>query len=296
MIVPQGLPNFAEALRAGAEVFHTLKKLLHERKASTGVGDEGGFAPDLPGARGGAGRDHRGDREGRLQAGQGRRAGARRRVERVLRQGEQDLQARRRRQGAATASGLVDFYRKLCEQFPIVSIEDGLAENDWDGWKALTQALGKRVQLVGDDLFVTNTERIKDGIDEGRRQQRPGQGEPDRHADRDARRDRDGAPRRLDDDHLAPLGRDRGHVHRRPGGGDERRPDQDRLARAHRSRRQVQPAAAHRGRAGRRRHLGRLPRPALDDPGVPLPPRFRPARVGLGEGIAAVSGAVRIAG
>ena len=124
-----------------------------------------------------------------------------------------------------------------------------MAENDWDGWEALTKALGKRVQLVGDDLFVTNTERLKDGHREGRRQQRPHQGEPDRHAHRDARGDRDGPPGRLDDDHLAPLGRDRGHLHRRPRGRDALRPDQDRLAVAHRSRRQVQPAPPHRGRS-----------------------------------------------
>ena len=93
MIVPKGLPRFSEALRAGAEVFHTLKKILHDKKASTGVGDEGGFAPDLPGAEAALRDRRRGDREGRLQAGQGRGAGAGRRLQRAVGQDQQDLQA-----------------------------------------------------------------------------------------------------------------------------------------------------------------------------------------------------------
>jgi enolase len=166
MIVPKGAANFSEALRAGAEVFHTLKKLLHDRKASTGVGDEGGFAPDLPGAEAALGVIVEAIEKAGYKPGKD--------VALAMDVASSELWDK----GSKTyklegegkeldAKGMVDFYRKLCEQFPIVSIEDGMAENDWDGWVALTSALGKRVQLVGDDLFVTNTTRIKDGIAKG---------------------------------------------------------------------------------------------------------------------------------
>src|SRR3982751_804527 len=163
MIVPKGLPTFAEALRAGAEVFHTLKKILHDRKAATAVGDEGGFAPDLPGAEAAlaivvdaiekAGYKPGKDVALALDVASSELWDKTSKTYKLEGEGKE-----------LDGKGMVDFYRKLCEQFPIVSIEDGMDENDWDGWVALTQALGKRVQLVGDDLFVTNTARIKDGI------------------------------------------------------------------------------------------------------------------------------------
>jgi enolase len=163
MIVPKGLPNFSEALRAGAEVFHTLKKLLHDRKASTAVGDEGGFAPDLPGAEAALGAIIEAIEKAGYKPGKD--------VAVALDVASSELWDKSSKtyklEGEGKeldGKGMVEFYRKLVEQFPIVSIEDGMAENDWDGWVALTQALGKRVQLVGDDLFVTNTERIKEGI------------------------------------------------------------------------------------------------------------------------------------
>ena len=126
-----------------------------------------------------------------------------------------------------------------------------MAEDDWDGWKALTERLGDRVQLVGDDLFVTNPERLRARHRGGRRQRHPGQAEPDRHPHRDAGDDRDRARRGLHHGDLAPLRRDRGHDDRRPGGRHRRRPDQDRRALALGSGGQVQPAAAHRGGARR---------------------------------------------
>jgi enolase len=166
MIVPKGAPNFSEALRAGAEVFHTLKKLLHDRKASTGVGDEGGFAPDLPGAEAALSAvveaiEKAGYKPGKdvalaLDVASSELYDAKKKTYTLEGEGKE-----------LDANGLVAFYRKLCEQFPIVSIEDGMAENDWDGWVALTKALGDRVQLVGDDLFVTNVERIRTGIEKG---------------------------------------------------------------------------------------------------------------------------------
>jgi enolase len=164
MIVPKGAPNFAEALRAGAEVFHTLKKLLHDRKASTAVGDEGGFAPDLPGAEAAlavivdaiekAGYKPGKDVSVALDVASSELWDPAKKTYSLEGEGKE-----------LDSKGLVEFYRKLCEQFPIVSIEDGMAENDWDGWVALTKALGDRVQLVGDDLFVTNVERIRQGIE-----------------------------------------------------------------------------------------------------------------------------------
>jgi len=166
MIVPKGAANFSEALRAGAEVFHTLKKLLHDRKASTGVGDEGGFAPDLPGAAAALSVVSEAIEKAGYKPGKD--------VALALDVASSELWDKTSKtyklEGEGKeldTKGMVDFYRSLCEQFPIVSIEDGMAENDWDGWVALTQAIGKKVQLVGDDLFVTNTERIKQGIAKG---------------------------------------------------------------------------------------------------------------------------------
>ena len=128
-----------------------------------------------------------------------------------------------------------------------------MAEEDWDGWDLLTERLGDRCQLVGDDLFVTNPERLRRGIEARGRQLDPGQGQPDRDPDRDARGDRDRPRRRLHGGDLAPLRRDRGHDDRRPRGRHRRRPDQDRRAVALGPGREVQPAPADRGGARRER-------------------------------------------
>ncbi|PYK69713.1 MAG: phosphopyruvate hydratase [Verrucomicrobia bacterium] len=140
MIMPKGAPNFPEALRYGAEVFHELKKVLHERGLSTAVGDEGGFAPALSSAE---------DALESIAVAVGR-AG--------YRLGEQIF--------IALDAASSEFYAQLCAKFPIISIEDGCAENDWAGWKKLTERLGDKIQLVGDDLFVTNVEFLRKGIDE----------------------------------------------------------------------------------------------------------------------------------
>ena len=145
------------------------------------------------------------------------------------------------------AAGMIALYETLIAAYPIVSIEDGLAEDDWDGWVELTAALGVRVQLVGDDLFVTNAARVADGIGQGCRQRGAGEGQPDRHTDRDPADRGTGPSRRLVDRDVAPLRRDRGHHHRRPRGGDRRRPDQDRLAVPIGPHGEVQPLAADRG-------------------------------------------------
>ncbi len=160
MLVPAGAAGFAEAMRIGAEVFHALKKLLHERGLATGVGDEGGFAPDLASSEEAI--------EAVLEAAE--RAGHRERVAIALdpaatelyREGRYAFEGREE-----DGEGMVRFWEELAARHPIVSIEDGLAEDDWPTWRALTEGLGERLQLVGDDLFVTNAERLRRGIDEG---------------------------------------------------------------------------------------------------------------------------------
>jgi enolase len=166
MVVPVGAPTFAEALRTGAEIFHTLRGILKARGHSTGVGDEGGFAPNLKSNReavevvleaiGKAGMKAGGDvvlaldvASSELWAGGGRYT--------FKKSGEADR----------TSDAMVRLYEEWLRQYPIASIEDGLAEGDWDGWRTLTRELGSRVQLIGDDIFVTNPEILERGIDEG---------------------------------------------------------------------------------------------------------------------------------
>jgi enolase len=166
MIVPRGAPSFPEALRYGAEVYHALKSVLKARHLSTAIGDEGGFAPQLDSAQ---------DALESIAAA----------VEKAgYKLGEQifialdpaasefydrkkNLYVFKKSDGSKkTAEELVDYYADLCDRFPIISIEDGCAEDDWDGWKKLTKKLGGRIQLVGDDLFVTNVEFLRRGIAE----------------------------------------------------------------------------------------------------------------------------------
>ena len=158
MLVPVGAPSFAEALRIGAETFHALKSVLHARGLATAVGDEGGFAPDLGSSEEAIGAI--------LEAAE--RAGHRGAVAIAIDPASSEFYADgvyRFEGREADGSGMVDFYAGLVDEFPVVSIEDGIAEDDWEAWGALTERLGNRVQLVGDDLFVTNTERLQRGID-----------------------------------------------------------------------------------------------------------------------------------
>jgi enolase len=164
MIMPVGAPSFREALRCGAEIFHALKKLIDKRGYPTTVGDEGGFAPNV-GTEEALNLILEAIDRRRLRAGPGRAAGARLRRLRVL-QGRQ-VRARRRGPDADAPAEFVDYLATWCDKFPIVSIEDGMAESDWDGWKILTDRLGKKMQIVGDDLFVTNTRILREGIEKG---------------------------------------------------------------------------------------------------------------------------------
>ncbi len=160
MVVPAGAESFADALRVGAETFHALRGVLHERGLATAVGDEGGFAPDLGSSEEAI--------EAILEAAE--RVGHRDRVAIALdpasseffRDGVYRFEGRE-----ADGAGMADFYAGLAERFPLVSIEDGVAEDDWDAWRTLTERLGGAIQLVGDDLFVTNPERLQRGIDDG---------------------------------------------------------------------------------------------------------------------------------
>jgi enolase len=164
MILPVGAGSFSDALRCGAEIFHTLKKVLHERKLSTAVGDEGGFAPDLP--------SNEAALETILQAieragyapGRDVYLGLDVASSEFFRNGVYELESEGRK---FTAPQFVDYLEGLVNRYPIVTIEDGMSEGDWEGWALLTQRLGKRIQLVGDDLFVTNTKILRDGIARG---------------------------------------------------------------------------------------------------------------------------------
>lgn len=164
MIIPAGSNSFREALRVGAEVFHALKNLLKERGLSTGVGDEGGFAPDLPTNEEALKTILEAvDRAG-YQAGREVFLGLDPAASEFFEDGYYVLKSENRR---LSSEEMIGYYGALVRRYPLISIEDGLAEEDWDGWKILTERLGDRVQLVGDDLFVTNVERLKRGIEQG---------------------------------------------------------------------------------------------------------------------------------
>jgi enolase len=164
MIMPVGAPTFAEALRTGAEIFHALRKALKDAGHNTNVGDEGGFAPDLKS----------GDEAlaflAKAVAAAGYRLGEQ--VVFALDPAASELHTRGRYElkgegRSLDAEGMVRFYAELCDRYPIRSIEDGMAEDDWDGWRALTEVLGAKIQLVGDDLFVTNPKILSEGIERG---------------------------------------------------------------------------------------------------------------------------------
>ena len=165
MLAPIGAPSFKEAIRMGSEIFHALKKLLHDKGMGTGVGDEGGFAPSglatneqpielILSAIGAAG----------YKAGTDCAIALDPAATELFKDGTYTLA---RDRATLDSAGMVKKYTQWRDRYPLVSIEDGLAEDDWDGWKALTKALGDRLQLVGDDLFVTNVERIRRGVNEG---------------------------------------------------------------------------------------------------------------------------------
>jgi enolase len=165
MIVPVGAESFAEALRMGDEVFQALKRTLHERGLSTAVGDEGGFAPDLGSNEDALGALVAGIQAAGYEPGEDVSIAMDPAVSELYQNGIYVLEHEGDRR--LTANELTGYWEQLANGYPIVSIEDGMAEEDWEGWTGLTGRLGSRLQLVGDDLFVTNTERLKRGIDSG---------------------------------------------------------------------------------------------------------------------------------
>jgi enolase len=225
MIAPVGAPTFSEALRWSVEVYHALKSILDKRGMPTTLGDEGGFAPP------GLANDGAIDLALEAIEAAGYTPGEQIAIalDPATSELESDGKYELTREGRTlTSDELVDLWADWCRRYPIVSIEDGMAEEDWDGWRSLNARLGDRVQLVGDDVFVTNTGR-----------------------------DRRGEPRRLDLCDLPPQRRDRGHDDRRPRRRHGSRLDQDRCTGPGRTHREVQPPARHRSGAGRPRTLRR---------------------------------------
>ena len=166
MILPVGAPTFKEGLRMGAEVFHSLKKVLSERGLACGVGDEGGFAPNLGSNREALELIVEAIEKAGYKPGDDVRLGLDVAATEMYDK-ETKLYDLKHEGKKLTAEQMVDLYEEWVNNFPIVTIEDGLDEEDWDGWKVLTERLGKKIQLVGDDLFVTNTERLERGIEAG---------------------------------------------------------------------------------------------------------------------------------
>jgi enolase len=164
MVLPVGATSFAEALRYGAEIFHTLKKVLHEQGLATAVGDEGGFAPNLPSNEAALETILQAVERAGYKPGRDVYLGLDVASSEFFKDGEYHLESEGRR---FSSTQFVDYLEGLVNRYPIVTIEDGMAEGDWGGWAALTQRLGKRIQLVGDDLFVTNTSILREGIDKG---------------------------------------------------------------------------------------------------------------------------------
>ena len=230
MIRPVGASSFKEGLRMGAEVFHALKKVLHDRGLSTAVGDEGGFAPALNGTEDALESiieaiKKAGYKPGRKCEGGDVAIGMDCASSEFYKDGVYDYTKFEGAKGAKrTSAEQVAYLEGLISKYPIDSIEDGMSENDWEGWKVLTEKIGDRCQLVGDDLFVTNV-------------------------------DRDGAPCRLYFGYVAPLGRDRGLDDRRHRRSYELGSDQDRFDEPFRPDGQVQSAAPYRGGARRRGDL-----------------------------------------
>jgi enolase len=161
MVLPVGAPNFSEALRYGAEIFHTLKKVLQERKLATAVGDEGGFAPNLPSNEAALETILVAVERAGYKPGRDIYLGLDVASSEFFKDGTYALESEHRE---FSPTQFVDYLEGLVNRYPIISIEDGMAEGDWEGWATLTQRLGKRIQLVGDDLFVTNTKILREGI------------------------------------------------------------------------------------------------------------------------------------
>ena len=255
--MPVGATSFREALRMCAEVFHQLKTTLKENGTpAAGVGDEGGYAPNLKKDEDALKVIVQAIEEAGYKPGEDFKIA----IDAASSEWwdeEQKLYIQPKSGKKLTQQQLVNMWKKFADNYPIISLEDGMAETDWEGWAMLTKAIGDRVQLVGDDLFVTNVERLATGIEKkvGNailiKVNQIGTLTETLDAIQMANRCR------LHRHRVSPLRRDRGCHHRRHRRGPERRPDQDRRPQPHRPRGQVQPAAPHRGGAGRRGRVSR---------------------------------------
>ncbi|MBP7900975.1 MAG: phosphopyruvate hydratase [Gammaproteobacteria bacterium] len=164
MIVPVGAPSFKEAIRYGAQVFHALKKVLHDKGLNTAVGDEGGFAPDLASNEEAITVILEAIKAAGFEAGKDIMIAIDAAASEFYHDGKYVLTSENR---SMTSDEMIDYFAAWCDKYPIISIEDGMAEEDWAGWKLMTDKLGKKIQLVGDDLFVTNSKILQEGIDKG---------------------------------------------------------------------------------------------------------------------------------
>jgi len=168
MIMPVGAPSFSEALRWGTEVFHNLKKILHDRGLSTAVGDEGGFAPTFEGTEDGVETIMKAIEKAGYKPGTDICLAFDCAASEFYVNGKYDYTKFEGEKGAIrTSAEQAEYLAQLTEKYPVISVEDGMAEDDWEGWKLLTDRIGNKVQLVGDDLFVTNVKRLQRGVDEG---------------------------------------------------------------------------------------------------------------------------------
>jgi enolase len=165
MVMPVGAKNFTEAIRMGAEVFHNLKKVLKDKGLNTAVGDEGGFAPDLESNEEALQVIMQAIENAGYQPGEQAALAIDSAASSFFKDGRYMLNAEAKPE--KTSDEMIDFYESIVSRYPIISIEDGLDENDWDGWENLTKRLGKKIQIVGDDLFVTNTKLLQQGIKRG---------------------------------------------------------------------------------------------------------------------------------
>lgn len=164
MVQPVSVNSFAEALRVGAEIFHSLKKVLKAQGLNTAVGDEGGFAPNLPSNEAALAAIKEAVEKAGYELGKDVTLALDCASSEFYKDGQYQLSGEGK---SFDSEGFADYLSGLCDRYPIVSIEDGMDESDWDGWKVLTDKLGSKVQLVGDDLFVTNTRILKQGIEKG---------------------------------------------------------------------------------------------------------------------------------
>ena len=248
MVVPAGAGSFSEALRMGVETFHALKVILKQRGLGTTVGDEGGFAPDLDSNEAALEVLVAGIEAAGYEAGKDIFIALDPATSELHDDGAYVLEHEGR---ILSPAELAEYWVKICDRYPVVSLEDGMDEEDWDGWKTLTERLGDRVQLVGDDLFVTNPERLRRGIELGVANSILVKLNQIGTLTETLETIETAHDAGLHGGGLPPLGRDRGHDDRRPGGRHRQRPDQDRGPVTLGPGGEVQPAAADRGGARR---------------------------------------------